>query len=356
MHNSSSPGPYRPGVDAADLALILEQTPAEVWQALRGQHLFLTGGTGFIGSWLLEGLLWAERQLGLGLRLTVLSRRPDAFRARAPHLASHPAVRLLQGDVRDLAQEHGRYDIVLHAATDVVAPAAEPLATYHDIVAGAEQTLALARRCGAGRYLLTSSGAVYGVQPPGLTHVDEDYRGAPDPAQAGSAYGQGKRIAEWLVACEQQRQPALETRIARCFAFVGPYMALDAQFAIGNFIRDARRGDPIRVGGDGTPFRSYLYAADLVVWLLTILVLGDRRPYNVGAGQEISIAGLAREVSAALGGGAEVRIAGAPSGAPASYYVPSVARAAGLGLRQYTSLADAIARTAAWTTPHSGES
>ncbi|MYM70400.1 NAD-dependent epimerase/dehydratase family protein [Pseudoduganella sp. FT55W] len=333
---------------------MLEQTPPAVWEALRGQRLFITGGTGFIGCWLLEALLWGHEQLGLGLHLTVLSRRPDAFRAKAPHLANHPAVTLLAGDSSDLSSVQGQYDIVLHAATDVVSPSADPLAVYNDIVNGTSQTLKLAERSGAKRYLLTSSGAVYGAQPVGLTHVDESYTGAPDPSAPNSAYGQGKRVAEWLVACQRQRQPELQTRIARCFAFVGPYMALDAQFAIGNFIRDARNGGTIRIGGDGTPYRTYLYAADLAVWLLTLLVQGDHKPYNVGSDEEISIAELAHKVNAALGDRATVEIARAPSGAPPSYYVPAVQRARELGLRPYTSLADAITRTAGWAAPHTG--
>jgi nucleoside-diphosphate-sugar epimerase len=338
---------YRPGVSAADLQLVLEQTPAAVWQALRGQRLFITGGTGFIGCWLLEGLLWAEQQFQLGLQLDVLSRRPAQFAARAPHLAGHPAVRLLAGDTADLSALPGPYDGVLHLATDVVQPASDPRAVFDDIVAGTAQTLALAQRSGARRYLLTSSGAVYGAQPASLSHVPESYAGAPDPGLPGSAYGQGKRVAEWLVACHRQ-QHGLQAQVARCFAFAGPYMALDAQFAIGNFIRDCLAGQPIRIGGDGTPFRSYLYAADLVVWLLTIFVLGDQRPYNVGSAQEVSIAGLASTVAATLGGG-PVQIARTPvPGQPPSYYVPDVARARALGLQEYTSLQQAIAHTAAW--------
>lgn len=347
---------YRPGVDLADVELVLAHTPPAVWEALRGQRIFITGGTGFIGCWLLEALLWAHERHGLDLRLGVLSRNPEAFRAKAPHLARHPALTLLRGDAARLEAIDGRYDIVLHAATDVVNPAGDPLAVYRDIVDGTTQTLALAERCGAGRYLLLSSGAVYGAQPSGLTHVGEDYAGAADLGAPGSAYGQGKRIAEWLVACQRARQPALRTRIARCFAFAGPYMALDAQFAIGNFIRDARCGDPIRIGGDGTPHRSYLYAADLVVWLLTILIEGDERPYNVGAAEAISIGALALRVSAVLGGRSQVHLGRAPSAAPPSYYVPSVQRAEGLGLRQYTSLDDTIVRTAGWRAPVTGES
>lgn len=339
---------YQSGVAREDVDLMLTRVSAPVWEALRGQRIFITGGTGFVGCWLLEALLAAHEARGLGLALTVLSRDPQRFADKAPHLASHPALRMVAGDMRDLAHIDGPFDTIVHAATDVVQPAADPLAVFGAIVGGTEQVIALARRSGARRVLLASSGAVYGRQPPALPALAEDYAGAPATTEPASAYGQGKRVAEWLLSCAA-REHGFEARIARCFAFVGPYMALDAQFAIGNFIRDAMAGQPVAVGGDGTACRSYLYAADLAVWLLTILVHGDAAPYNVGAATPISIGELARTVSVTLTGRENVRIAREPvPGAAPERYLPAVDRAAALGLDAFTRLPAAIARTAAW--------
>ncbi|MES2128349.1 MAG: NAD(P)-dependent oxidoreductase [Pseudomonadota bacterium] len=337
---------HQSGVASADIDLVLARTPAPVWEALRGQRLFITGGTGFVGCWLLEALLAANARLDLDLALTVLTRDPARFSAKAPHLAG--ACALVAGDMADLSHIDGAYDTIIHAATDVVAPNADPRSVYRDIVAGTEQTLALAARCKATRYLLVSSGAVYGRQPAELDLLPESYPGAPDTSNVGSAYGQAKRASEWLCYAAAGAL-GFAPQVARCFAFVGPYMALDAQFAVGNFIRDSLAGSTVRIGGDGTPYRSYLYAADLAIWLLTILVQGDGHPYNVGSSSAISVGELAHAVSAQLCGAPKVAIAKSPEpGQPAERYVPATARAATLGLHAFTPLADAIARTAAW--------
>jgi len=128
-------------------------------------------------------------------------------------------------------------------------------------------------------------------------------------------------------------------------------MRLDAHFAIGNFIADRLHDRPIRVQGDGTPVRSYLYASDLMIWLWTILFQGQsRRAYNVGSEEALSIGILAREVAAALPPDVDVDIASpAIAGAPVQRYLPCTARAREeLGLRAEVTLREAICRTHAW--------
>jgi nucleoside-diphosphate-sugar epimerase len=199
------------------------------------------------------------------------------------------------------------------------------------------------------RFLFVSSGAVYGKQPSEITYLPERYQGAPDPMDLNSAYGEGKRVGELLCAMAHKKH-GLETAIARYFAFVGPHLPLDAHFAIGNFIRDAMKGEPIKVK-DGTPYRFYLYAADLAVWLWTILFRGKAcYPYNVGSDQEITISQLAETVSTTLGGAvASVTSSTLRFNTSPSRYVSSVERARGeLGLRCQISLEKGIRKTAAW--------
>jgi dTDP-glucose 4,6-dehydratase len=180
--------------------------------------------------------------------------------------------------------------------------------------------------------------------------LDEEYAGAPDPTSANSAYGEGKRAAELLCVLGGQRS-GVEPKIARAFAFVGPYLPLDRHFAIGNFVGDALAGRPVVVRGDGTTVRSYMYGLDLALWLLAILIDGaPGRPYNVGSEEGISIGDLARRVAGNSGAGLAVEILGTPlPGAQGDRYVPSTRRArTELGLRLAVPLDAAIVRTCQW--------
>jgi nucleoside-diphosphate-sugar epimerase len=333
---------------ANDLDHILRHT-LDLWRDLRGQRLFLTGGSGFFGCWLLESLAWANDRLALGIEATVLTRHPEAFLRKAPHLAGHPAIRLHEGDVRDFDFPSGSFGLVVHGAAESSTDQneANPVLMLDTIVDGTRRVLEFARRCQVQSFLFISSGAVYGRQPRDLTHVPEDFVGGPDPLNVHSAYGEGKRLAELLCACYAQ-QHGLPVKIARGFAFVGPYLPLDSHFAVGNFIRDGLRGGPILVRGDGTPSRSYLYSADLAIWLWTVLLRGAAcRPYNLGSEDALSIAELAERVAGAFSPALEVRVcAEGTVSHDKDRYVPSTERAAReLGLRQTISLSDALART-----------
>ena len=348
--NSSKP------LSLVDLDLVLAQT-RDLWQELRGQRIFITGGTGFFGCWLVESFCHVNRALGLGARATVLSRDPAKFAMNCPHLAGDSALTLLAGDVRDFEFPAGEFQYVIHAATEASAKQAadEPLEMLSTVLAGTERTLRFAVQCGARKFLLTSSGAVYGRQPPELTHVPESYDGAPDPLLASSVYAEGKRAAELMCVLHQKAAAArglgFEAKIARCWAFCGPHLPLDAHFAIGNFIADVLAGRPISIAGDGTPRRSYLYAADLAAWLWTILF---RAPallaVNVGSRRDVGIRELAEVVAATLAPSTEIHVAQqAVPGALPARYVPSVERAEKLlGLRETVGLEEAVRRTAAW--------
>jgi nucleoside-diphosphate-sugar epimerase len=336
---------------AADLDHILRETKP-LWDEMRNKRIFITGGTGFFGCWLLESFSHINRKLSLNAHATVLTRDPAAFARKCPHLASDESLAFLTGDVRSFAFHDCEFPYIIHAATEAsgTQAAERPLEMLTTIVDGTERILDFANSHGTRKLLLTSSGAVYGKQPARLTHMPEEYLGGPDPVDPASVYAEGKRVSEQMCALQAAHR-LIEIKIARCFAFVGPHLPLDAHFAIGNFIGDVLAGRPIKINGDGTARRSYLYASDLAIWLWSMLFQAPSMvPVNVGSAHDLSILELAQAVVQSLNASAEIHVAkSATTGAEIARYVPSVDRAkAMLGLHQTVSLHEAIRRTADW--------
>ena len=320
-----------------------------LWEGLRGERVFITGGTGFVGTWLLEAFAAANDAYDLGATAVLLSRDPARFAERAPHLAGNRAVRLIEGDAVDFTPPEERFAFVVHAATERQTgdAAATPLLSLDRDSAATRRVLEFARRAQTQRLLFTSSGAVYGSQPPELSHIAETYPGAPDPTDVRTAYGQGKRLSEFACATHA-RAYGFDAVIGRLFAFVGPHVPQSAGFAAGDFFRDVLGGGAIRIGGDGTTIRSYLYAADLAIWLWTLLLRGESgRAYNVGSAEAVSIRGLAELMVSELAPGTAIEVEhGTRPGAAGTRYVPSTDRAEGeLGLRVRVALPDALRRT-----------
>ncbi len=331
-----------------DLAAIDRQL-APLWPRLAGARVFMTGGTGLIGRWMLEALA----RTGSDAEVVILSRDPDAFARKAPHLAAR--YELVAGDVLTFVPPKGEFTHVIHAATDASANlnANDPRRMFDTIVGGTRRALDLAVTRGATRFFFLSSGAVYGPQPWERTHVSEDWHGGPDPRDPRAAYGAGKRAAETLCAI-YRTQFSLDIVTARIFALLGPLLSLDIHFAAGNFIRDALAGRIIRVEGSGEAVRSYLYLADLTVWLWTLLLAAEPgSTYNVGSEEAVSIARLARLTATLLNGpGIEVLGRSDPGWNPGRYVPSTTAIRRDLNLFPTVDLDEAIRRTAranGWT-------
>ena len=333
-----------------DLDNVLQHT-APVWPELRGARLFITGGTGFIGCWLLESMRHADRHLGLELKVTILTRNPAAFQRKLPHLADYPCFRFLAGDVCDFPSPQGDFTHVIHAAADASAELNEkdPRKMFDTIIQGTRRTLDFAVEKRVDRVLFLSSGAVYGQQPWEKERVAEDWIGSPNCVDPRAAYAEGKRAAEMLCAI-YGKQFGLKVAIARIFALLGPYLPLDIHFAAGNFIRDAMQGKSVVVTGNGLPCRSYLYASDLTVFLWHMLVRAEPgKPYNAGSDESVSIRDLAKRISRIIGNG-EYQVLGAAemSWNPGRYVPDTSLIGEDLGLHKTVSLDEAIRRTALW--------
>ena len=331
----------------ADMEHILAHT-GPVWSELGNSRLFITGGTGFFGRWLLESIAHANDALGCHIRATVLSRDPKRFLAEMPHLLLRKEFDWLEGSPTCFQFPQEAHDHVLHMATSTSAhlDRTDPREMLQTKLDSVRRVLDFAQHTGARRLLLTSSGAVYGPQPADLELIPETYTGAPDPCHPRSAYGEGKRMMELMC----NLAPGIECVTARCFSFIGPHLPLDARFAAGNFLRDSLAGKPINITGDGRVIRSYLYAADLVIWLMTILAQGKPgRAYNVGSDHILNIHQLANTINQHANASGDVRIRGDTCQPTAQRYVPSITRCREeLGLDVLMDLDKSIQQTIRW--------
>lgn len=345
-----------PGILEQDLDAALSRT-RDHWTELSGARLLLTGATGFVGTLLLESVAHARKCTGADLRVVALAREPRRLFARLPWAAQAPWLEIVRGDVRTFTLQVGAIDLAVHAA-NTASPeeiAADPEGMAQMVVDGSLRVRDRAAAAGVRRMLQLSSGSVYGAHFTPAPPIAEDDPGVPTGEGDAECLARAKRDAEraLLAASLQAGAPAIV--LARGFALCGPWIPLDSAFAFGNFVGAALRHEPIRVRGDGTPVRSYLYAGDLVVWLWSLLLKGEPgRAYNVGSEHAVSISELAHRVTDLLGGTVEIAQEPVP-GARAHWHVPITARARNeLGLVETVPLDEAIIRTAKWWAERGG--
>ncbi len=322
-----------------------------MWEELREKEIFLTGATGFFGIWLLKSFIYANNKLNLNSKATVLTRDPESFQLQFPSISSDSSVTFHKGDIRDFKYIDKNFSHIIHGATTTATETfnrQDPLIKLDTVAGGTRNILDFATQCNCKKFLLLSSGSVYGKQPSSVDHLSENYTGAPfttDKNFEHSVLGESKRISELLTTIYSEKF-AIETKIARCFSFVGPYLPLNIHYAVGNFIRDSLKNKTINISGDGTPIRSYLYITDLIIWLWTLLFEGKScEIYNVGSEREISMKKLAELIAKASGKQVEI-IINTPADNVVDRYLPSTTKAqTELGVKQTINLESAIKKT-----------
>jgi len=282
-----------------DLHYVLNNVKKDIY-TIKNARIFITGATGFFGKWLLESFVFLNNELDLNIKLFSLSRNPEVFLKQFPYFEKENNIYWIKGDVRNFDFPKEQFDYIIHAATDADAKlnTENPLLMLDTITEGTKRVLEFAKKQNELKScLFTSSGAVYGDQPSNVLQISETDSFYIDINNPNSAYAEGKRLSELYCSIYHSKYE-IPIKIARCFAFVGPYLPLNKHFAIGNFIRDGFLGNNITIKGDGIPLRSYMYTSDLIIWLLTIMIKGKNcEAYNVGSDKPISIKELAYKVA-----------------------------------------------------------
>ena len=319
---------------------------------IAGKRFFITGGTGFFGKWILETLLFLNEKHDTNCSAAVLTRNAEKFKQHYSQF-DDSAIEYVTGYIKNFPFPEGKFHYCIHAAMEGEnLDKTDELEVLNAAYSGTTRVLEFVKQKNIQSTLYVSSGGVYGRQPPEVRHMPEDNANAPDTMQLRSCYGEGKRVGEFLCAY-YGRKFELPVKIVRPFAFVGPYLALDAHFVIGNFIKNRLADEPILIKGDGTPIRSYMYAADLAIYLFKVLIHGENlTPYNLGSSEEVSIVSLAHLIANMSGPKLDITVLqkNDRQGLP-ERYVPDVTRIeTRFPAINTISMTDAIARTLAFYT------
>jgi dTDP-glucose 4,6-dehydratase/UDP-glucose 4-epimerase len=321
-----------------------------ILNSFNNKRILITGGTGFFGLWLLQILCSLVHERGFNIGIYVISRNPERFLQEHSEILFEPYITFIQGDITNFKLPNIEIDYLIHMATTAAQEtfAGEDQLNKLDLLyRGTRNTLENAVAKGVKKVLFTSSGVVYG--PSDGKFLSEEMLQAPMTILESSALGEGKRIAEYLVAY-YAKKAGYKYSIARCFSFFGPFLPLDIHYAIGNFVRDAIYTNEIIVNGSGKEFRSFLYIADAWIWLLMLLIESDNEIYNVGSSNAITIEELAKEVRNVLCPQKNVKILGLEHDVGnfnRSIYVPNNDKIIKkFNVHEWTNLKDGIKRMA----------
>ena len=316
---------------------------------LKGKKIFITGGTGLFGKWLLEAIHYLNQSCAYGVIVHSISRDPEKFLLNYPYLRQN-YIKITKSDIRDdfFLPE---VDYVIHGATDASQKLndEDPEEMLDITLNGTWNLLRKIKNISAEKTLVISSGGVYGENVTGEKYLESE-QGFLSLEDISSTYSHGKRISE-LLATIYNKQYDLNITCLRCFAFVGAYLPLNSHFVIGNFIDDVLNGRDIVIKSDGLAHRSYMYMADLVIWILKALVYGKSgEAYNVGSSEHRNLKQLAELVSKHGESDFSIRVLGEGSGTSSrKMYLPNIDKAMNdFEISSIVPLGSAIDKTITW--------
>ena len=262
-------------------------------------RVLITGGAGFIGSYLAE--LFIDRDWDV----VVMDNLITGDLGNIDHLMGQQGFQFFKQDVTEYIHVPGQIDAILHFAS----PASPidyqiyPIQTLKVGSLGTHKALGLARSCGA-KFLLASTSEVYG--DPLIHPQPEEYWGNVNPVGVRGVYDEAKRFAEAMTLA-YHRAHGVDTRIARIFNTYGARMRLDDGRALPNFVCQAIRGEDLTIYGDGSQTRSFCHVSDLVEGIWKLLHSDTTSPVNLGNPTEIPIVDFARKVLKATNSSSELK-------------------------------------------------
>ena len=323
------------------------------WSKLSGRTVLVSGASGFLPAYMVETLLWLNATTDLDCRVVGLVRSLERACIRFRQYQGRKDLELVQGDISEAQQVNGKFDIIIHAASQASPKYydTDPVGTMTANLLGSHHLLELARRHGSEKFLFFSSGEVYGQPAPEKIPTKEEDYGYTNILNHRACYSESKRAAETLAVC-YCHQYSVPCVIVRPFHTYGPGMVLDDGRVFADFIRDIVASRNLTLRSDGKAIRAFCYISDAVRGFFTVLLSGkNSTAYNVGnpAGA-ISIQELANlMIGLDAEKGLSVDRVGKPQQgylpSPISVNIPNVDALTALGWHATYSPADGFART-----------
>ena len=303
-------------------------------------NIVITGGSGFVGSYLCEKLI------NDGHKIIVIDNLLTGSTENINDLLDNENFSFIEQDVQDHIEIKDKVDYVLHFAS-AASPKAyteHPVNTLKAGSVGTINTLGLAKKHSA-EYLLASTSEVYG--DPLISPQNEEYWGNVNPNGERSMYDEAKRFAEAAVAT-YSRSYGLKTKIVRIFNTYGPRMQLNDGRVVTNFIVQALRNENITIYGDGTQTRSFSYVEDTVAGIISLMNSTEYDVFNIGNPNEMTIGKLAEKIIELTDSTSEIKYLELPNDDP-KQRKPDITKAkTKLNWEPKVNLDEGLAKTITW--------
>ena len=303
-------------------------------------NIVITGGSGFVGSYLCEKLI------NDGHKIIVIDNLLTGSTENINNLLDNENFSFIEHDVQDHIEIEDKVDYVLHFAS-AASPKAyteHPVNTLKAGSVGTINTLGLAKKHSA-EYLLASTSEVYG--DPLISPQNEEYWGNVNPNGERSMYDEAKRFAEAAVAT-YSRSYGLKTKIVRIFNTYGPRMQLNDGRVVTNFIVQALRNENITIYGDGTQTRSFSYVEDTVAGIISLMNSTEYDVFNIGNPNEMTVGQLAEKIIKLTDSTSEIKYLELPNDDP-KQRKPDITKAkTKLNWEPKVNLDEGLAKTIKW--------
>ena len=255
------------------------------WEKLKSSSIMISGATGLIGSFLMDVLMYRNMHMDMNCTVYALGRNEKRANERFAYCADKPYYRFIPYDINQplIRDDIGDVDYILHMASNThpVAYATDPIGTITTNIIGTQNMLEFAAAHEAKRCAFTSSNEIYGENRGDTEKFDESYCGYIDCNTMRAGYPEAKRCGEAL--CQAYiRQKGMDIVIPRFTRSYGPTLLKTDTKALTQFLHKAVAGEDIVLKSAGTQYYSYLYVADSVSGLLTVLLKGETgEAYNI---------------------------------------------------------------------------